>query len=63
MILEKRYGINLENIDEVILEMAKDINNGYTFQCSQRNGEIRLSVNTHYNEPCYYIYLKKKENF
>ena len=37
MITEKRYGINFNNMDEVILEIARDIKNGYTFHSCEQN--------------------------
>lgn len=63
MITEKRYGINFNNMDEVILEIARDIKNGYTFHsCKQNENGIRLSVKMYDPDPLFYIYLKKKEH-
>ena len=63
MITEKRYGINFDNMDEVILEIARDIKNGYTFHsCRQSEEGIRLNVKMCDPGPFFYIYLKKKEN-
>ena len=59
MVIEKKISFNFDNIDEVILTLAEEINKGFTVDKVEQL-PFRLCVNAHYTEPTCEIYLRKK---
>lgn len=61
MIVSKVYDVNGYNIDEVITELAKEINNGYTISYIEYE-PYSLSCHSINNKASAHIHLKHKDS-
>ena len=59
MIISKVYDINCNNIDEVITELAKEIEKGFTVS-KIKYEPYECSINTYNNQATAHIYLEKR---
>ena len=60
MIIEKNISFNFNNIDEVILTLAEDINKGFTVDKMERL-PLTLCTKTFNTEPACEITLRRKD--
>lgn len=60
MILSKKFECTVEDLDSIIVELAKEIENGYHIAKIETN-PITLSCNIRRNEPDFSIELRRKD--
>ena len=64
MIVEKEINFNFYDIDNVVLELAKEINNGFTISYVKQTTkfeDLPISCDKIYYRPVYKAVLRKKD--
>lgn len=62
MILSKKFECTVDDLDSVVVELAKEIENGYHIAKIETN-PITLSCDIRRNEPDFSIELRRKDRY